>query len=167
MSKSHSIERRYRPQKYLWRHIQHSMEWQIPTFLMKKWRRMQKGRFYSRQVNLVSKTPCFTHGPDQNSVPVCKNPTFTHGKLAPCVKRPLLLTASESRVWNPVFYTRPWQKWSCDSFHLLRAIPPSVAIGHRSASGAIFDAQWNDKIPLSSWKNEVPVFEMACFTHGK
>ena len=72
-----------------------------------KWRsRMQKGRFYSRQVNLVSKTPCFTHGPDQNSVPVCKYPTFTHGKLAPCVKRPILLTANESRMQNPVFYSR-------------------------------------------------------------
>ena len=68
---------------------------------------MQIGLFYTRQMNLVCKTPCFTHGPDQNSVPVCKNPTFTHGKLAPCVKRPILLTASKSRKQNPVFYTRP------------------------------------------------------------
>ena len=115
---------------------------------------------------------------------MCKKADFTHGKWIPyakprvlltvlnklafsCVKTLLLHTANESRVWNPVFYTRHWKKWSCDSFHLLRAIPPSVAIGHRSASGAIFDAQWNDKIPLSSWKNEVPVCEMTCFTHGK
>ena len=41
---------------------------------------MQIGLFYSRQVNLVSKTPCFTHGPDQNSVPVCEKADFTHGK---------------------------------------------------------------------------------------
>ena len=126
---------------------------------------MQKGRFYSRQMNLVSKTPCFTHGPiipcvksqhlltalakmafpyanrpvlhtasksrKQNPVfytrpdnPVCKNPTFTHGPIIPCVKsqhllttlakmaspyanRPVLHTANESRKQNPVFYTRP------------------------------------------------------------
>ena len=85
---------------------------------------MQIGLFYSRQVNLVSKTPCFTHGPDQNSVPVCKNPTFTHGPIIPCVKsqhllttlakmafpyakRPVVHTASKSRKQNPVFYTRP------------------------------------------------------------
>ena len=90
---SHSTERRHRPQKCLWSHIRRSMEWQNPTFLMKKWSpRMWNGLFYSRQVNPVCKTPCFTHCPDQIGVPVCKNPTFTHSKLAPCVKRPILLT---------------------------------------------------------------------------
>ena len=63
-----------------------------PILLTASKSRKQNPVFYTRQVNLVCKTPCFTHGPDQNSVPVCKNPTFTHGKLAPCVKRPILLT---------------------------------------------------------------------------
>ena len=66
--------------------------------------------FYTRQVNPVCKIRCFTHDPAKIGVPVCKNPTFTHGKLAPCVKRPLLLTANESRMQNPVFYTRHWKK---------------------------------------------------------
>ena len=77
--------------------------------------RVRNTVFYSRVEIPVCITPCFTHGPDQNSVPVCekadfthgpdqigvlvcKNPTFTHGKLAPCVKRPILHTASKSRV---------------------------------------------------------------------
>ena len=36
----------------------------------------------------------FTHDPAKIGAPVCKTPTFTHGKLAPCVKRPILLTGS-------------------------------------------------------------------------
>ena len=66
--------------------------------------RKQNPVFYTRQMNPVCKTPCFTHGPDQNSVPVCKNPTFTHGKLAPCVKRPILLTGWYN--WNAVLSTK-------------------------------------------------------------
>ena len=78
--------------------------------------RMQNPVFYSRQMNLVCKTPCFTHGPDQNSVPVCKNPTFTHGKLAPCVKRPILLTGWYNWFRLTQFCPRNrgflWIKWS-------------------------------------------------------
>ena len=77
-----------------------------PILLTASKSRKQNPVFYSRQMNPVCETPCFTHGPDQNSVPVCKNPTFTHGKLAPCVKRPILLTASKSCMQNPVFYSR-------------------------------------------------------------
>ena len=36
----------------------------------------------------------FTHDPAKIGVPVCKTPTFTHGKLSPYVKRPILLTGS-------------------------------------------------------------------------
>ena len=110
-----------------------------------KWSpRMWKGHFYTRQMNPVCKTPCFTHGTGKNEVPVCKKATFAHGKWIPYVKWQVLHTANESRMQNPVFYTRHRQKWSCEPFNLLRVIPPSIAIGHRSASGAIFDAQWND-----------------------
>ena len=55
---------------------------------------------------------CFTHGPDQNSVPVCKNPTFTHDKLAPCARRPILLTALTKLAFpcgkTPLLLTANW-----------------------------------------------------------
>ena len=47
-----------------------------------------------------------------------------------------------------------------------KIIPLSAVIGHRSTSGGIFNAQWNDKFPLSLWKNDA-VCKKACFTHGK
>ena len=87
-----------------------------PVLLTANESRVWKGHFYTRQVNLVCKTPCFTHGPDQNSVPVCKNPTFTHDKLAPCVKRPILLTGWYNWFQLTQFCPRNrgflWTKWS-------------------------------------------------------
>ena len=88
------------------------MEWQIPTFLMKKWRRMQKGRFYTRQMNPVCKTPCFTHGP---IIPCVKSQHLltTLAKMeSPYANRPVLYTANESCMQNPVFYARHRQRWS-------------------------------------------------------
>ena len=57
-------------------------------------------------MNPVCKTPCFTHGTGKNEVPVCEKAGFTHGKWNSYVKRPVLHTANESRMQNPVFYTR-------------------------------------------------------------
>ena len=87
-----------------------------PILLTASKSRKQNPVFYSRQMNPVCETPCFTHGPDQNSVPVCKNPTFTHGKLAPCVKRPILLTGWYNWFQLTQFCPRNrgflWPKWS-------------------------------------------------------
>ena len=42
--------------------------------------RVQNAVFYTRQVNLVCKMPCFTYDLGENDDPVCKNPCFTYGK---------------------------------------------------------------------------------------
>ena len=111
-----------------------------PLLHTTNWLRVQKGRFYSRQVNLVCEIPCFTHDPGKNEVAIhstsCEpfhraSPSATEVPLEPYstlngmtkshfpheimksayVKWPVLHTASKSRMQNPVFYSRPSQNW--------------------------------------------------------
>ena len=91
-------------------------------------------------MNLVCKTPCFTHDPGKNGVAIhstsCEpfhraSPSATEVPLEPYstlngmtkshfphekmkssyVKWPVLHTARQSRMQNPVFYSRPSQNW--------------------------------------------------------
>ena len=56
--------------------------------------------------------PVFYSRPSQIGVPVCKNPTFTHGPAIPYVKTPLLLTVLTKTVFpcvkTPLLLTANW-----------------------------------------------------------